>query len=82
MFVDEEELFGAMQDRDCLYCRIPVTASKHHLKKKHLRLAIYYKDSDIGNRLCNTHTHSALHLFSTVMLSVVDREVFYPLLLF
>ncbi len=28
------------------------------------------------------HTHSALHPFSTVMLSVVDREVFYPLLLF
>ncbi|XP_043080591.1 si:ch211-10d23.5 isoform X3 [Puntigrus tetrazona] len=47
MFVDEEELFSAMKDLDCLYCRIPVTASKHHLRKKHLRFAVYYKDSGI-----------------------------------
>ncbi|XP_016324893.1 uncharacterized protein LOC107675163 [Sinocyclocheilus anshuiensis] len=48
VFVDEEELFSVTKDLDCLYCRIPVTASKQHLRKKHLRFAIYYKDSGLG----------------------------------
>lgn len=85
VFVDEEELFSVMKDLDCLYCRIPVTATKHHLKKKHLRFAIYYKDSGIGNwpvTVSTIHTNSVSHPFSTLMLSVVDREVFDPLLLF
>lgn len=59
VFVDEEELFSVMKDADCLYCRIPVTASKQHLKKRHLRFAIYYKDAGIGNwpvTVSTTHT--------------------------
>ncbi|XP_051961485.1 uncharacterized protein si:ch211-10d23.5 isoform X3 [Xyrauchen texanus] len=48
VFADENELFSLMKDIDCLYCRNPVPASKHHLEKRHLKLAMYYKDADIG----------------------------------
>ncbi|XP_051518090.1 uncharacterized protein LOC127420121 isoform X2 [Myxocyprinus asiaticus] len=48
VFADEEELFSLMKDMDCLYCRNPVPASKHHLERRHLKFAIYYKDADIG----------------------------------
>ncbi|NP_001373403.1 uncharacterized protein LOC556599 [Danio rerio] len=77
VFVNEEELFGMMKDIDCLYCRIPVIGSKHHLKKRHLRFAIHYKDSDIGKFsipcYCSDGGHGRSHWHCPMCKKILQR---------
>ncbi|XDV45388.1 hypothetical protein PO909_013501 [Leuciscus waleckii] len=83
VFVDEEELFSVMKDLDCLYCRNPVTASKHHLKKRHLRFAIYYKDSGIGKFsipcYCADGGHGRSHWHCPMCMKILQRTKDYKI---
>ncbi|XP_067303074.1 uncharacterized protein si:ch211-10d23.5 isoform X1 [Pseudorasbora parva] len=83
VFVDEEELFSVMKDLDCLYCRNPVTASKHHLKKRHLRFAIYYKDSGIGKFsipcYCADGGHGRSHWHCPMCSKILQRTKDYKI---
>ncbi|KAK7128365.1 hypothetical protein R3I94_016819 [Phoxinus phoxinus] len=83
VFADEEELFSVMKDLDCLYCRNPVAASKHHIKKRHLRFAIYYKDSGIGKFsipcYCADGGHGRSHWHCPMCTKILQRTKDYKI---
>ncbi|XP_051517049.1 uncharacterized protein si:ch211-10d23.5 isoform X2 [Myxocyprinus asiaticus] len=81
VFADENELFSLMKDIDCLYCRNPVPASKHHLEKRHLKFAMYYKDADIGKFsipcYCADGGHGRSHWHCPICPKILQRTQDY-----